>query len=78
MRGTNGMGNSILPLRRGARKSPRPGNEVQHELKVRAVQHAIWMAVVYAQDAGLPDVAERLGPVHLDVVRRLHQLQEVA
>jgi hypothetical protein len=48
------------------------------EMRIRAVVQALWVALFEAQQAGLDDVVDHVGSLHLDVVRRLHRLREVA
>jgi hypothetical protein len=72
------MGNSILPLQAVSGKKSRRSNGLQAEMRVRAVWHALWVALFAAQEAGFDDVVDQVGRLHIQVRRRLQALQEVA
>jgi hypothetical protein len=75
------MGTStVIQHARGVKRSAETQAEPnpQQELRIETVSHALQIALFEAHLAGLDDVVDRIGPLHLEVVRRLHQLREAA
>lgn len=66
------MSVAILPLTSSStqvRARLEPGHAIRREMDIEATCHALWLALRSADDAGLDRIADRIGQLHLEVVR---------
>jgi hypothetical protein len=65
------MGNTNLPQKR-------PSAELTQELRGRALHHALWIALLHAQDLGFADIQGQLTSILVDVNERRDALEAAA
>ena len=68
------MSDVIVPFKGSARKFSSEANSIQAETHGDMVLRALVVAIHVAHQAGFGDVVDRLGQLHLDVVRRLREV----